>query len=84
MSRAIGETAAVMFSAGYAASIATSLLQSAASMSNMIFLYCNVGSQWPSVGEKVYSAAFVLSIVVLLLNGIARLVSYRTSRMMKH
>jgi phosphate transport system permease protein len=82
--RAIGETAAVIFTAGYAASIATSLLDATASMPNLIYLYYDVSSKWPTVGAKVYSAAFILIIVVLILNSSAKLFSYRASKMMKN
>lgn len=72
--RSIGETAAVMLTAGYSALIVHSLFQPAASMPNMIFLYYNLTIKWPIVGEKVYSAAFILITVVLLLNLSARIV----------
>lgn len=84
MGRAIGETAAVMFTAGYSAHIATSIFQPTASMSNMIYLFYSVSAQWPTVYEKIYAVAFILIIMILALNAIARLVSYRASRMMKH
>ncbi len=84
MGRAIGETAAVMFTAGYSAHIATSIFQPTASMSNMIYLFYSVSPQWPTVYEKIYAVAFILIIIVLVLNSIARIASYRASRMMKH
>ncbi|MBN1280524.1 MAG: phosphate ABC transporter permease subunit PstC [Candidatus Thermoplasmatota archaeon] len=84
MGRAIGETAAVMFTAGYSAHVATSIFQPTASMSNMIYLFYSVSAQWPTLYEKIYAVAFILIIMILALNAIARLVSYRASRMMKH
>jgi phosphate transport system permease protein len=82
--RAIGETAAVIFTAGYSAHIATSLFHPTASMPNMIFTYFEVSTIFPETAAKVYSAALILIIVVLALNTIAKIVSYRASRMMKH
>jgi phosphate transport system permease protein len=75
--RSIGETAAVMLTAGYSALVVHSLFQPAGSMPNMIFLYYNLTIKWPIVGEKVYSAALVLIAVVLLLNLSARIVTRR-------
>jgi phosphate transport system permease protein len=82
--RAIGETAAVMFTAGYTAHIVTSLLAPAASMPNLIYNYFQLGTKYPALAEKVYAAAFLLILLVLLLNSIAKIISYRASRMMKH
>ena len=82
--RAIGETAAIMFTAGYSAHIATSLFSAAGSMPNLIYIYYDISTVYPVLGRKVYAAAFILIIVVLLLNFIARLTSSRASRMMKH
>ena len=82
--RAIGETAAVIFTAGYSASVTTSILSQTASMPNMIYNFYQVAGVNSAAGAKVYSAAFILIIMVLLLNLIARLASHRASRMMKH
>jgi len=82
--RAIGETAAIMFTAGYSAHIATSIFSAAGSMPNLIYLYYDISSVFPVLGPKVYAAAFILIIVVLLLNFIARMASHRASKMMKH
>ncbi|MEM4258149.1 MAG: phosphate ABC transporter permease subunit PstC [Candidatus Thermoplasmatota archaeon] len=82
--RAIGETAAVMFTAGYTAHIVTSFLAPAASMPNLIYNYFQLGTKYPALAEKVYAAAFLLILLVLLLNSIAKIIAYRASRMMKH
>ncbi len=83
MGRAIGETAAVLITAGYATEIPGSLLHGAASMPNLI--YKNYGQTIidPIFAEKVYSSAFILVVIVLLLNFVARLISYRASKLMK-
>jgi len=78
--RSIGETAAVMLTAGYSALVVTSLFQPAASMPNMIFLYYNLTIKWPVVGEKVYSAALILILIILVLNLSARLATGRLRR----
>jgi phosphate transport system permease protein len=83
MGRAIGETAAVMLTAGYAAHINTSLMQPVASMPNMIFNYYELGSKFPNLAAKIYSVAFLLIIMVLLLNFTARLINRRAERMLK-
>ena len=81
--RAIGETAAVLLTAGYSSFIPNSLLHGAASMPNLIWLYYDNSKRVPILGEKVYVAAAVLIIIVLVLNGIARLFSYHQSKLMK-
>lgn len=81
--RAIGETAAVMFTAGYAAHIASSIMQPAANLPNMIYDFFERTVNNPILGEKVYSASFILIIVVLILNAVSRLISYKSSKMMK-
>jgi phosphate transport system permease protein len=81
--RAIGETAAVIFTAGYAVHVAGSLLHPVASIPNLIFKNYQFSTKYPVLGEKVYAAAFILIIIVLVLNSLARLAGYRSSKMMK-
>jgi phosphate transport system permease protein len=78
--RAIGETAAILFTAGYTAHIATGLMEPAASMPNMIFIYYDLSTKFPILQEKVYSAAFVLILMILALNALARAISRKASR----
>lgn len=84
MGRAIGETAAVLLTAGYAREIPGSLLHQAASLPNMIYNYFEFAARTPSLMDKLYAVAFVLIIIVLILNTISRLIGYRYSRMMKN
>jgi len=64
--------------------IVTSLLAPAASMPNLIYNYCQLQTKYPALAVKVYAAAFLLILLVLLLNSIAKIISYQASRMMKH
>ncbi len=73
--RAIGETAAVVFTAGYTALIVDSLFMPAASMPNMIYNYYDLSAKFPQLAEKVYAAAFVLIVIVLSLNIASRAIS---------
>ncbi len=84
MGRAIGETAAVLLTANYAQSIPSSIMDSAGSMPILIYYYYDEALRIPILGEKVYSAAFILIIMVLILNLVARLIGYRSSRLMKN
>ncbi len=83
MGRAIGETAAVLLTANYAQSIPTSIMDSAGSMPILIYYYYDEALRVPILGEKVYSAAFILILMVLILNAVARIIGYRSSRLMK-
>ena len=80
MGRAIGETAAVLFTAAYSSFVVDSIMQPTASMPVMIYQYYEVSSKFPGVGEKVYSAALTLIIFVLILNLVARLAGHYASR----
>jgi phosphate transport system permease protein len=84
MGRAIGETAAVLLTAGYAREIPGSLLHQAASLPNMIYNYFEFAARTPALMDKLYAVAFVLIIIVLILNTISRLIGYRYSRMIKN
>lgn len=84
MGRAIGETAAVLLTAGYATQLPSSLFAGAASMPMLIYSYYTGAVRTPILADKVYTAAFVLILIVLILNGIARFFSYRASKMMKY
>jgi phosphate transport system permease protein len=83
MGRVIGETAAVMFSAGYLSQVSTKLLYPIASLPIMIWQYFQYGPLNEIVAQKMYSASLVLIIIVLFLNTIARIVGWRFGRMMK-
>lgn len=73
--RAIGETAAIIFTAGYSTHIASSILRPVATLPNLIYKNYSHSTKYPILGEKVYAAALILIVIVLVLNTIAR-VSY--------
>lgn len=81
--RAIGETAAIIFTAGYFRHFAQSILEPVGSMPNLIWNYYSESLSFPELGAKVYSAAMVLLIIVIFLNLISKLVAHRSKKMMK-
>lgn len=76
--RAIGDAAAVMFTAGYTDSIPTSLSQPAATLPLAVFF--QLSSPIPEVQSRAYAAALILTIIVLILSITGRLISNRFSR----
>lgn len=78
--RAIGETAAVLFTAGYALFISESILEPTASLPNMIYRYYDRASTFPEIRDKLYAVALTLIIIVLLLNLVARVINYYSTR----
>ncbi len=82
--RAIGETAAVLLTAQYALEIPVSPLHRVASMPNLIWNYYNWVARDDIYQMKVYSAALILVLIVLLLNTIARIFASSSARMMKN
>ncbi len=82
--RAIGETAAILFTAGYFVHFATSILQPAASLPNLIYQYYKSASVFPGLEAKLYSAVLVLIIIVIILNLTSKLIARRSSKMMKN
>jgi phosphate transport system permease protein len=76
MGRAIGETAAVLITAGYSALIVDSLMDPSASLPNMIYQYYDLAIKYPEVGAKVYSVALVLIMIILSLNITAKVITY--------
>jgi phosphate transport system permease protein len=81
--RVIGETAAVLFTAGYAITVSDSIMKPVGSLPYLIFKYYSNASIYPDVETKVYGAALCLIIVVLFLNTLSRLIQLRSSRMQK-
>ncbi|MCC8173435.1 MAG: ABC transporter permease subunit, partial [Odoribacter sp.] len=63
--RAIGDAAAVLFTAGYTDNIPTSLSQPAATLPLAVFF--QLSSPIPAVQERAYAAALILTIIVLIL-----------------
>ncbi len=76
--RAIGDAAAVMFTAGYTDSIPTSLSQPAATLPLAVFF--QLSSPMPEVQERAYSAALLLTIIVLILSIGGRIISSNAAR----
>jgi phosphate transport system permease protein len=81
--RAIGETAAIIFTAGYAVHVASSLMHPTASLSNLIYKNYGLSIKFPEFGARVYSASLILIVIILILNAPAKLISYRASKMTK-
>jgi phosphate transport system permease protein len=68
--RAIGDAAAVLFTAGYTDYIPTSLFQSVATLPLAIFF--QLGTPFPEVQERAYAAAFILTMLILITSILAR------------
>jgi phosphate transport system permease protein len=68
--RAIGDAAAVLFTAGYTDYIPTSLFQSVATLPLAIFF--QLGTPFPEVQERAYAAAFILTVLILITSILAR------------
>lgn len=75
--RAIGETAAVMFAAGYSPHINTSLFTAVGNLPNMIYMYYHDSLKYPILEEKMYAASLVLIVMIILMNFGARLITRR-------
>jgi len=73
--RAIGDAAAVLFTAGFTDSIPTSLMQPAATLPLSIFF--QLGSPLEEVKNRAYAAAVVLTVIVLVLSLATRFFSRR-------
>ncbi len=76
--RGIGDAATVLFTAGYTDSIPTSLAQPTASLPLAIFF--QLSSPVEEVQNRAYSAALVLTIIILILSFSARYFSRRLSK----
>ncbi|MCB9419545.1 MAG: phosphate ABC transporter permease PstA [Ardenticatenaceae bacterium] len=76
--RGIGDAASVLFTAGYTDRLPGSLLDPAASLPLAVFF--QLGTPFPAVQERAYTAALVLTIIVLALSLISRQVSRRLTR----
>ena len=76
--RAIGDAAAVMFTAGYTDSIPTSLSQPAATLPLAVFF--QLSSPIPEVQDRAYAAALVLTVIVLILSISGRFITNKFSK----
>ena len=71
--RAIGDAAAVLFTAGFTDNIPTSLNQPAATLPLSVFF--QLSSPIPEVRERAYAAALLLTIIVLILSIAGRMIT---------
>jgi phosphate transport system permease protein len=76
--RGIGDAASVLFTAGYTDRIPTSLLDPAASLPLAVFF--QLGTPYPEVQARAYSAALVLTAIVLFTSLSSRWLSRRLGR----
>lgn len=76
--RAIGDAAAVLFTAGYTDYIPTSLLQSVATLPLAIFF--QLGTPFPEVQERAYAAALLLMVIILLTSLLSRYFSNKYNK----
>jgi phosphate transport system permease protein len=76
--RAIGDAAAVMFTAGFTDNIPASLSQPAATLPLSVFF--QLSSPIPEVRERAYAAALLLTIIVLALSIAGRMIMNRFSK----
>ncbi|MEI6218651.1 MAG: phosphate ABC transporter permease PstA [bacterium] len=76
--RGIGDTAAVLFTAGFTDRIPTSLADPAATLPLAIFF--QLGTPYPEVQGRAYAAAAVLTLIIMTVSIASRLVSKFYSR----
>jgi phosphate transport system permease protein len=76
--RAIGDAAAVMFTAGFTDNIPTALNEPAATLPLSVFF--QLSSPIPEVRERAYAAALLLTIIVLILSIAGRVITARYSK----
>jgi phosphate transport system permease protein len=76
--RAIGDAAAVLFTAGYTDRMPDGLLRPVASLPLAVFF--QLGTPYPEVQQRAYASALVLTIIVLLISLGSRLLARRLSR----
>ncbi|MBN1952444.1 MAG: ABC transporter permease subunit [Bacteroidales bacterium] len=76
--RAIGDAAAVLFTAGFTDNVPTSLTQPAATLPLSIFF--QLSSPLPEVRERAYAAALALTVIILIISVSGRLISYKFTR----
>jgi phosphate transport system permease protein len=77
--RGIGDAASVLFTAGFTDRLPTSLLDPVASLPLAIFF--QLGTPFPTVQQRAYAGALVLTVIVLLTSFVSR---HITKRLEKH
>jgi len=78
--RGVGDTASVLFTAGFTDRLPTSLAQPAATLPLAIFF--QLGTPFPEVQGRAYAAAAILTLLVLTVSVLSRWFSRRFSRTM--
>jgi phosphate transport system permease protein len=76
--RAIGDAACPLFIAGYTDSIPTALSQPTATLPLAIFF--QLSSPVQEVQTRAYAAALILTIIILIINGLIRVVNKKLSK----
>jgi len=76
--RGIGDAASILFTAGYTDYIPRSLFDPVASLPLAVFF--QIGTPLPEVQQRAYASAFILLIIVLVVNLAARLLNRRYSK----
>lgn len=73
--RGIGDSASVLFTAGYTDHLPNSLVSPAASLRLAVFFQLN--TPYPDVQERAYASALILTLVILILSMLTRLLTGR-------
>lgn len=68
--RGVGDAASVLFTAGYTDRLPDSIFSPVASLPLAVFF--QLGTPFPSVQQRAYASAFVLTVIVLVLSLISR------------
>jgi len=76
--RGIGDAASVIFTAGFTDFIPDSLLRPVATLPLTIFYL--LGTPFPEVQERAYAAAFILTVIILLISIISRRLSKKFTK----
>lgn len=76
--RGMSDAAAVLFTSGYTDALPYSLMKPVATLPLAVFF--QIGTPFPDVQARGYAAAFVLTMMVLMINVAARLISRRWSK----
>jgi phosphate transport system permease protein len=76
--RGIGDAASVLFTAGYTDRIPTSLMQPTASLPLAVFF--QLGTPYPTVQQRGYASALILTIIVLIISISSRWISARLNK----
>ncbi len=76
--RGIGDSASVLFTAGFSDAVPTSLSQPVATLPLAIFF--QLGTPFPEVRSRAYASAFVLTVMILFISLLARLLVRKLHR----